>query len=786
MVVRATDKSVDDAGNAAELRDRTPRVERLHSLVLDRMTHKQTQWGEGVSVLGDPRAADLPLVIRRAKAFEKTLLDMPIVIEGDDLIVGNAVENGAITRTKLAAYGTPEERQQAEDEGARLTSQLSHKTPNYYDVLEKGMDGIIGEIDAKLRQVGSTPPSDTRSEQINVLTAARLECEAIVGFAHRYAELVEETSLRETDMARKQELERIAAVCRRVPQHAPQSFHEAAQAFWFIHFAFLSTGTSISCGRLDQHLYSSLKRDLDRGTITLADAQEICDSVWLRFNDRAQIIRENFFDDSKGDEVREWQAGHRKRFAFASDAADAINHFGQNILLSGILPDGSDGTNELTYLWLNSLEKFAFTSPVVTLRLHRESPHDLVRRSAEVLKTGGGMPYINNDDVLVQAYADLGIPVEDARNYANSNCWETMIEGKSDQELIRGMNFLLFLELALNRGVSTAHDRMGPDTGDPRSFTRFEQVMDAWQRQTDCQVKLGIEHIGDGIRSGTLEHSSHGKYAYNPALTALTLDCIENATDVIRGGARYTIWHVMGEAVANATDAMAVIKKLVFEERAVSMDELLNALAHDWEGFEDLRQRAIGRTPRFANNSEYADSLGQEMMDYFLKRVRHHAARYPEVIFPAAVGTFSWYAMIGKEVGATPDGRRNGEPVAANLSPASGADASGPTAAINSYVGMPVCDLAGGAPLDLRFSSSGLKGEAGTDRLTGLISAFVDMGGNMLTATVTDVEDLKRAMEEPEKYRHLRVRMGGWSAYFVMLSREQQLLHIGRVEHGMA
>jgi formate C-acetyltransferase len=215
------------------------------------------------------------------------------------------------------------------------------------------------------------------------------------------------------------------------------------------------------------------------------------------------------------------------------------------------------------------------------------------------------------------------------------------------------------------------------------------------------------------------------------------------------------------------------------------MDELLDALENDWEGSENLRRRLVARAPKFANDDESADMIGREMMDYFVERSKHHAARHPSVIYPGSVGTFSWYAMIGREVGATPDGRHIGEPIAANFSPAPGTDVSGPTAAINSYLKMPVGPLAAGAPLDLRLSASGLTGDPGTQRLSGLITAFVVGGGNMLTLTVTDVEELKRAMEDPENYRHLRVRMGGWSAYFVMLSKEQQLLHIRRVEHGL-
>ncbi|MDP6452273.1 MAG: pyruvate formate lyase family protein [SAR202 cluster bacterium] len=794
--------SLEYSRTAPELRSHSARVERLYALLQERMTRPQTTWGDDVTVLDTDSSAQLPLLTRRARAFEKHLLEMPIVIEDDDLIVGNSVQDGVIVRTSMPGYATPEEHKQASEEGSSIAAQLSHKTPYYADVLEKGLSGVLAEIDAKLADFATRPPSEERDEKTVLFEAMRLECQAVVALAHRYADLAEKLAGEVESIERRQELLSIAEVCRWVPEFPAQTFHQATQAFWFVHYASFSTGTSISCGRLDQFLDPMLQKDLDAGAIDIETAQELIDCVWLRFNDRGQIVRENFFEDAESPNVQEgpnvkkspviansgpkaWAAGHRNRFAYAEDAADAINHFGQNILLSGIRPDGADGTNELSYLCLNALEKFALTSPVVTVRLHKESPPELAARTSEVLKAGSGMPYINNDDVLIQAYVDLGVTLEDARDYANSNCWETMIQGKSDQELIRGMNFLLFLELALNQGVSRVHGPMGPDTDDPRTFDTFDKLMDAWKTQMDWQVRLGIDYIGEGVENGTLEHSSHGKYRFNPFLSALTRDCIENEQDVIRGGARYTIWHVMGEAVSNTTDAMTAIKRLVYDEKSLSMDDILAALESDWQDHENIRQRLIARAPKFANDDDYADSIGQEMMNHFVERSRVHAARHPSVIYPPSVGTFSWYTMIGKEVGPTPDGRYYGDPIAANFSPAPGADQSGPTAAIKSYIKMPVSPLAAGAPLDLRLAASGLQGEPGTQRMAGLINAFVGMGGNMLTLTVTDVEELKRAMEEPEKYRHLRVRMGGWSAYFVMLGEEQQRLHITRVEHGL-
>ncbi len=807
--------TLKDAATDTGLRARSSRVNRLYTLLQERMTQKQKSWGEGLTILDKPSTTQLPLVLRHAKAVERTLLEMAIVIEEDDLIVGNNAKDGVLVRPRLPKYATDEERTQAKEEGSTIEGTLAHKTPYYYDVLEKGLSGIIADINHKMADIKARPQSQEQDKKLALLQAMHLECSAVITMANRYADLAEKLSLRTDTSKRRDELLKITQVCRRVPEFPARTFHEAVQSFWFVNYALFSTQTLVACGRLDQFLYPALKRELDAGTITLDEAQEFIDCLWVRFNDRAQICRENFVegDDndkseagSESDETAskwgigsgaktgkvthsvpgKWAAGHRKRPFVPEDAADAINHWGQNVLISGIQPDGSDGTNELTYISLNAAEKLALTSPVLSLRLHRNSPPELLHRCAEVLKSGGGMPYIDNDDAIIRAYVDLGVPLEDARDYANSNCWETMIQGKSDQELIRGINFLLFLELALNHGSSHVHGQLGPDTGDPREFTSFQQLMDAWKLQTDHQIKQSIDYIANGVTNGTLDHSGHSKYSYNPLLSALTLDCIEKEKDITHCGARYTIWHAMAEGVANAIDSMAAIKKTVFEDKTLTMDQLLIALEADWKGYENLRRRLIARAPKFANDNGYADDIGREMMAYFIEKTRLHAARwYPTVIFPCSVGTFSWIISIGKEVAATPDGRHYGEPIAANLSPAPGTDVSGPTAAINSYVKMYPAHFAAGAPIDLRLSSTSLKDNAGTQRLVGLIKAFIELGGNMITLTVTDVEELKRAMKEPEKYRQLRVRMGGWSAYFVMLSKEHQFLHISKVEHGL-
>lgn len=758
----------------------TPRVARLKARLAESMLKKQESW-KPADLVNDPQAAQLPLLIRRARATASVLQEMPIEIAEDELLVGKTARDGSIVRTWLPEFALEAEKEKASAEGFKISGGLSHKTPDYPTLLASGLRGILSDIAAKKVEISGRPNFPEKIEALLFMESMEIECQAVIDLAHRYADLADQLAVAALP-ARAAELRQIAATCRRVPEHPAATFREALQSVWMVHYAFFSSNTALSLGRFDQYCGPLLENDLAQGILTADDAQELVDCLWIKFNDRAQILRENYAGHYH-DHL--WQAGYRWRTITGADGADAINHFGQNLLLSGIRPDGKDGTNALTWLMLTSMERFEYTSPVVTIRLHRGSLPALLRRVAEVLKKGGGMPYIDNDDVLIPAYQNLGIPMEDARDYSNSNCWETMIAGKSDQELIRGFNFLLLLEWVLNRGVTRCRDEQeGVDSGDPRGFASFEEVMAAWKRQMDIYLGNSIDYIGSRYVTCDLQHSNHGRYAYNPLLSALTQDCIAKERDILRGGARYAIWHCMAEAVANCIDALAVIKQVVYDEKSVTMNTLLDALAKNWHGYENLRQRLIACAPKYANDQPYADDIGRELLEFFYERTCHHARRHPRIVFPCAVGTFSWYTSIGKEVGASSDGRFAQDPITPNFSPNFGMDLAGPTAAIRSYCRMNGGNLAGGAPLDLRFAGSHLRGEAGNDRLAAFIQVFIALGGNMLTLTVTDVEELKRAMLEPMNYRGLRVRMGGWTAYFVALSSEQQRLHIAKVEHG--
>ncbi|MCU0502103.1 MAG: hypothetical protein MUC51_10125, partial [Anaerolineae bacterium] len=388
---------------------------------------------------------------------------------------------------------------------------------------------------------------------------------------------------------------------------------------------------------------------------------------------------------------------------------------------------------------------------------------------------GGGMPAIFNDQALIPALERIGIPTPDARDYTNDGCWEVIIPGRTDFRFQR-LSLMLCLEWALNRGRSRIDGRQdGLDTGDPRAFASFEEVWQAFAAQVDLMVGRTVARVVEGIN----ERSS---IAPVPLLSALIDGAIPARRDMTAGGARYRTYGMLAEGAAYAIDALVAIKTVLFDEGQATMAELCDALDADYTGYDLLRRRLLS-APKYGNDDERADSAGQRVIDLFTDTVARHAEAHRSAIrFPCGVGTFSWYIGIGEGLGASADGRRAGEPVASNFSPGLGRDADGLPAAILSYAKMQNGNLPAGGPLDLRLARRLVGGQEGTARMAGLIRGFVDSGGAMLTLTVVDTEELRAAQREPENYTSLRVRMGGWCAYFTMLSHEQQEHHIRRQE----
>ncbi len=721
----------------------------------------------------DDRYMGEPLPVRKARAIALKLSILPTALWGGQLLAGShTLEEPRLHYEQgFPDYVSPEEAARAKARGLSIHSVFGHIVPDYPRLLAKGLTGILAEAEAQ-RPLATTP------DEHAFLTSVEVALQAVMDYAARLAAHCEQEARGCADLSRAAELAEMAANLRQVPAGPARTFWQALQAVWLLHMVFHATMNGNALGRLDQYAWPYLRADLAAGRLDLPRAAELVSCFCLKFNERAKTTEDQLADErpvEAPDPSRRTRHYTSSQLGTRRDQLDATNHWLQNIVVGGLTPEGQDGTNPLTYLLLEAYRRNRMTNPLLALRLHRASPDELVRYACEVLKDGGGMPALFNDEQLVPALERFGIPTPDARDYTNDGCWEVIIPGRTDFCFQR-LSLMLCLEWALNRGQARiAGSPSGPDTGDARAFTRYDQVRAAFAAQVEAMV-------GRVVRDVVATLGDRQSIAPLPLLSALIDGPIPARRDMTAGGARYRTFGLLAESAAHAIDSLTAIKKVVFEDGLAGMDELCDALAADFAGYGPLRA-ALLAAPKYGNDDPYADAVGRDVIDIFTAAVAKHAEAFREWVgFPAGVGTFSWYIGIGEGLGASPDGRLAGEPVSANFSPALGCDGNGIPAAILSYGAMHRSNLPAGGPLDLRLGRRLVQGEEGTARMAALLRGLVETGGNMMTLTVVDTEELRAAQREPEQYRSLRVRMGGWCAYFTMLSREQQEHHIRRQE----
>jgi len=747
----------------------TERVVDLRQRVRNAMEHPPQAWNCPEQI--DAQYLSEPLAVRKARAIALKLSLMPADLWDGQLLAGSiTLENPCLhMEWGFPDYLTEEERRESKQLGVGIRSVFGHIVPDYPKLLHKGLGGILEDV-RLLR----------KTEDNAFLESVVIACEAVIAFADRLAGHCDDEAREEADLQRAEELKQMAANLRQVPAGPAQNFWQALQSVWLLHMIFHATMNGNAAGRLDQYVWPYLAADLESGLLEMQKAVELVDCFFLKFNERAKTTEEQQ-PEARDPEVLDFsrQTRHNtsSQLGTRRDGLDATNHWLQNIIIGGVTPKGEDGTNLLTFLLLSSYGRNRMTNPLLTVRVHRESPEELLQEVCEVLKEGGGMPAVFNDEALIPALENMGFPTQDARDYSNDGCWEVIIPGRTDFRFQR-LSLMLCLEWALNRGRSRLNgNQHGPDTGDPRSFTCFEDIWQAFLVQLDAMVERVVARVMETI-------DNRHVIAPVPLLSALIEGAIESRRDMTAGGAKYRTFGMLAESASHAIDSFSAIKTVLFEEKRVSMVELCDALDVNFEGKETLRRKLLS-APHYGNDDPRSDEIGRQVMTAFADTVEKHAAVHrASMQFPCGVATFSWYIGIGEGLGPSPDGRLSGEPVASNFSPSLGRDLEGISGAILSYCGMQPDKLAAGGPLDLRLARRLVEGEDGTDRMVALLRSFTDLGGSMLTLTVADTEELRAAQREPEKYRSLRVRMGGWCAYFTMLSREQQDHHIRRQEAG--
>jgi formate C-acetyltransferase len=776
----------------------TPRLKSLQDRLFNVEYHETGFWHfQNTNIITDDAIRREPLVVRKARAIRHICLNLPAIIKADELIVGNPNQNSVGWGTVLPVYCTEEESAEARRHGLDETSLWGHHPPEWNRVIEEGVIGIKSEIvEAIDREFRGAEPDAMALDEYRAMMIC---LDGLVEFARRHAEVALKTAMAENDPIRRRELFEIYKVCSRVPLQPARSLHEAVQAFWFTYCIVNSGGEYVPLSRGDQFLYPLFRKDLEEHRITKERAVDLLGCFLVKCNERVIIDTkkaENHYtfglfsqgmvpDDAaakpqagdSGQSGLSWRENEDVDSEANFNYGQSGNNWLMNLIVGGQHADGSDATNELSYLFLDLVHDMKLLMPTLAARVHRNTPESFWKKIAEVLRYGQGDPMVYNDETIIPGFVDMGIPVEEARGYSNDGCWETLIPGKSHFSYAHVEN-LQCLEWVLGRGQSFLGDAQGGlDSGDPETFVAWEQLYQAYRQQAEARIdfhcRRRLENLGLSFM-----------IAPDPLMSALTRDCIRRGRDLTQDGARYIFHLILVTGLANLVDSLAVIKKLVYEERRVELSELIRALRANWKGFERLRALALNEVPKFGNDEPYVDEIAVRVMKDFEDRVQYWNRKQSKILYPVGVGTFENYAVLGRGTGASPDGRLAKGPLAPNYSPVAGADRNGPTAAFKSATRPELLKYYCGCPLDISVNSADFEGDAGTDRLTALIKSFCDLGGQFLTVTSCSIDDFIDAKFHPENHGDLRVRMGGLSAYFIAMSPVQQDNIIQRFNKG--
>jgi len=621
-------------------------------------------------------------------------------------------------------------------------------------IYRQGMLDFIAEIEFRLQNLDylNDPQAYARQEE---LKAMRICAQALIRFAERHAEKAAELAQQEADPVRKRELERIAAVCRHVPAHAPRDFWEALQYYWFVHLGVtteLNTWDSFSPGRLDQHLFPFYQRGLQEGALSREQAEELLQCLWIKFNNQPAPPKVG---------VTAAESGTYTDFA--------------QINLGGVKPDGSDGVNEVTYLLLDVVEQMRLLQPSASLQVSKKNPDRFLKRAARIIRTGFGQPSLFNADLIVQELVRMGKSLLDARQGGSSGCVEVGAFGKENYNLTGYFNLPKVLEITLNNGVDPrSGHQLGPQTGDPRQFASFEALFAAFQQQMEHFIEIKA-------RGNNVIERLYAAYMPAPFLSLLIDDCIARGKDYHDGGARYNTTYIQGVGLGTITDCLAAIQHHVYQEKTLSMDELLRALAADFAGYEPLRQALVNKTPKYGNDDDRADELMRRVFEAYYAAV-HGRPNTKGGAYQINLLPTTCHIYFGQVTGATPDGRHAGQPLSEGISPVQGADRCGPTAVLRSAAKMDHART-GGTLLNQKFTPQLLEGEEGLEKLVQLVRAYFKLDGHHVQFNVVDAATLRDARAHPEQRRDLIVRVAGYSDYFCNLSEALQDEIIARTEH---
>ena len=793
-----------------------------------------------------------PIITRRAKAFAHILHNIPIIIRDNELIVGSSTIaprgcqtfpefsyewleaeldtvatrtadpfeiaeetkaelkeadkywKGKTTSELATSYMAPEAIKAIEHNiftpGNYFYNGVGHVTVKYWEVLEIGFEGIMEKAQKELD--GCSVGDGNYARKSHFLEAVILSCKAVIDYAGRYAKLAQEMAAQTSDPVRKQELFVIAENCSRVPAKGAQNFYEACQSFWFVQqlLQMESSGHSISPGRFDQYMYPYYKKDMEAGTITREFAQELMDCIWVKLNDL-----------------------NKCRDAASAEGFAGYSLF-QNLIAGGQNKEGEDVTNDLSVMCIQASMHVHLPAPSLSVRVWNGSPHEFLIKAAELTRTGIGLPAYYNDEVIIPALQNRGLSLEDAREYNIIGCVEPQKAGKTEGwHDAAFFNMCRPLEPVFSNGMDKG-EMVGIPTGDVTQMKTFDEFFDAYKKQMEYCISL-LVNADNAI------DVAHAERCPLPFLSCMIDDCLKEGKSVQEGGAVYNFTGPQGFGIANMADGLFAIRKLVYEDKKVSMKELKEALAWNYDKgldaqsagdmtemimkamqkagrnvdastAEGLLKTFMGMKPgeqkiqRFKEIHDMIDEVpkfGNDIpeVDYFAREVAYTYSKPLQKYnnprggkFQAGLYPVSANVPLGGQTGATPDGRYAHTPVADGVSPSAGKDVKGPTAAATSVSRLDHFIVSNGTLFNQKFHPSALSGREGLEKFVALIRGYFDQKGMHMQFNVVDRQTLLDAQEHPEKYKHLVVRVAGYSALFTTLSRSLQDDIIRRTEQG--
>ena len=601
----------------------------------------------------------------------------------------------------------------------------NHLSLNYGRILRVGFDTMSDEI-AKKRETAES------SDATEYYKAAQIVCDACIRFVQRYADTIRQTAMHENDKERRSELNKMAAICDRISLRPAKSFREAIQLVWLLHTtAGFCWGSALSLGRFDQYMHEYYKRDIENGSITRDQAKELLCCLWLKVNEpKMRTV--------------------------------------QSLTLGGITPDGEDGANDLTALCLEVVRDMKLPYPNVGLRINKKNPDWLYMMAVDAVKKGGGQPMVMNDAVWITNLKRLGYDEQTANDYYNMGCVEIMLPGKQP-------NWGVTDPIAFPMLFEEVFDAYREGELMLNSFDEFKQAYFAvLQQKIEADKKEA-----DSKTAGTTDR------CYDPLASLMIDGCVESGRDMFQGGSELgTHWSFYAYGLGTAADSMAVVKRYVYDEKRISINQLAKMLKHNFKGEEAVRLMLERESMHYGNDLDPVDALADEILTVFDDAVMAYNHADSRDKYVTTLFGYFFHIYHGEITGATANGRRKGEAFSDSMGPTQGKDIGGPTRMLNSVLKLDHSGVTGGYALNLKINPNLMQNVNGARALVSLIRAYINGGGPQLQVYVVDADTLKKAKQDPDQYRNIIVRIGGYCEYFVNLDAALQDEIITRTTHG--